>query len=55
MKPNPNANPIMVAFPKGVPPSNGSLPAVDEELVEAEDEDDPFVVVGDFVIGAAVV
>ena len=56
MKPNPNANPMMVALPNGVPPSSGVLAVVDDELIaEAGDGDDPFVVVGGFVIWVSVV
>jgi len=56
MKPNPNAKPIIVALPKGVPPSNGAVAVVDDELIsEVGDGGDPFVVVGSFMTGAAVV
>lgn len=38
MKPNPNANPMIVAFPKGVPPSKGAVAVVDAALIsEVED------------------
>ena len=40
---------MMVALPKGVPPSNGAVAVVDDELI-AEDEDDPFVAVGGSVV-----
>jgi hypothetical protein len=56
MKPNPNANPMMVALPNGVPLFSGLLAVVDGELIaEVEDGDDPFVVVGGFVIWVSAV
>jgi hypothetical protein len=56
MKLNPNASPMMVALPNGVPPSSGVLAVVDDELIaEVGDGDDPFVVVGGFVIWVSVV
>jgi hypothetical protein len=56
MKPNPNANPMMVALPNGVPLFSGLLAVVDGELIaEVEDGDDPFIVVGGFVIWVSAV
>jgi hypothetical protein len=56
MKPNPNAKPIIVALPKGVPPSKGAVAVVEDELIpKVDDGGGPFVVVGAFVTGAAVV
>jgi len=47
---------MMVALPNGVPLFSGLLAVVDGELIaEVEDGDDPFVVVGGFVIWVSAV